>query len=105
VPSYKPEQLMETLLPYTDEPPDAGFTATVMQTIKREQRTRKAILLISGVIGALFGLAGAVALSDSISRFFTLSLSPTSSLPVSLAILAVLLFLGWLLNDEMQLPD
>jgi hypothetical protein len=103
VPSHNPEQPIETLLTYTDEPPDAGFTATVMQTIKREQRTRKAILLISGVIGTLFGLAGAVALSDSISRFFTLSLSPTSSLPVSLAILAVLLFLGWLLNDEMHL--
>jgi hypothetical protein len=96
---------MESLLQYSQEPPDRGFTAGVMQTIKREQRIRKAILLISGAIGTMFGLAGAVALSDGINRFFTLSLSPTGSLPVSLTILAVLLFLVWLLNDEMQLPD
>jgi len=99
----KPEQLIESLLQYTDKPPSGEFTATVVRTIRREQRTRKAILLISGLIGALFGLAGAVALSDSISRLFTLSLSPTSSLPVGLAILGVLLFLGWLLNDELNL--
>jgi hypothetical protein len=103
VSSHKPEQLFETLLQYADEPPSGDFTAKVVRTIRREQRTRKAILLISGLIGALFGLAGAVALSDSISRFFTLSLSPTSSFPVGLAILGVLLFLGWLLNDEMNL--
>ena len=103
MPSLEPEQQIETLLQYTDGPSATEFPATVMQTIKREQRTRKAILLISGAIGALFGLAGAVALSDSISSFFTLSLSPTSSLPVSLSILAVLLFLGWLLNDEINL--
>jgi hypothetical protein len=103
VSSYKPEQLIESLLQYTDEPPSGDFTATVVRTIRREQRTRKAILLISGLIGILFGLAGVVALSDSISRFFTLSLSPTSSLPVSLAILSVLLFLGWLFNDELNL--
>jgi hypothetical protein len=48
-------------------------------------------------------LAGALALADSISRIF--SLSPTGAFPVSLAILAVLLFLGWLLNDELTLPD
>ena len=75
------------------EVPQSGdFTATVVRTIRREQRTRKAILLISGLIGALFGLAGTVALSDSISRFFTLSLSPTSSLPVNMAILAYCFF-------------
>jgi len=101
VPSHLPEQLLQ----YTDEQSAEEFVAGVMQRVKREQRIRKAILLVSGIVGALFGLAGAVALSDSITQLFTLSMSATSALPVSLAIIGVLLFLGWLLNDEMTLPD
>ena len=100
-----PSQLPEQLLQYTDEQLAEEFVAGVMQRVKREQRIRKAILLVSGIVGALFGLAGAVALSDSITQLFTLSMSATSALPVSLAIIGVLLFLGWLLNDEMTLPD
>jgi len=101
VPRHLPEQLLQ----YTDEQSAEEFVAGVMQRVKREQRIRKAILLVSGIVGALFGLAGAVALSDSITQLFTLSMSATSALPVSLAIIGVLLFLGWLLNDEMTLPD
>jgi len=67
VPSHLPEQLLQ----YTDEQSAEEFVAGVMQRVKREQRIRKAILLVSGIVGALFGLAGAVALSDSITQLFS----------------------------------
>ena len=96
-----PEQLLE----YTGEPPAGEFVAGVMRRIKREQRTRRLILLVSGLIGALFGVAGAAILSDSISRFFTVSMSATGTWPVSLTVIGVVAFLAWLLNDEMNLVE
>jgi len=96
-----PELIPELLLKYSESPPDKAFVADVMQAIRRERRPRKMILFISGIVGALFGVAGAVMLSDTMTQFFTLSVAAISSPPVSLAILGVVLFLGWLLNDEM----
>ena len=96
-----PDLFQNQLLRYSETPSDHAFVSDVMQTIRRERRTRKIILFISGIVGALFGLAGAVTLSDSMTKFFTMPVSANSSLPVSLAILGVVLFLGWLLNDEM----
>ena len=103
MPDKSPVQSPEQLLEYTAAPPAEEFVAQVMRRIAREQRTRKLILLVSGLIGALFGVAGVVLLSDSISRFFTVSMSATGPLPVSLAIIAVVAFLAWLLNDEATL--
>ena len=101
LPVQSPEQLLE----YSGAPPAGEFVAQVMQRIAREQQIRKLILVVSGLIGALFGITGAVMLSDSISRFFTVSMSATGPLPVSLAIVAVVAFLAWLLNDEATIGE
>ena len=95
--------MLDQLLEYTDEPQADEFVSKVMLNVKRQQRTRKLILWVSGLIGALFGVTGAAMLSESISRFFTDAISATSALPVSLAIIGVLGFLAWLLNDDMSL--
>lgn len=97
-----PELTPELLLKYSESPPDKAFVADVMQSVRRKHRTRKMILFISGIVGALFGLSGAVMLSDKMTQFFTFSAAAISSPPVSLAVLGVVLFLGWLLNDEMS---
>lgn len=96
MPDLFPNQLLE----YSDPPSGEAFVTGVMRTIRRERRIRKTILFISGSIGALFGIAGATTLSDSMVQFFTTIFPASSSLSVSVAILATVLFLGWLLNDE-----
>ena len=96
--------MLDQLLEYRDLPPSNGFVEAVMLRIKRQQRTRKLILLVSGLIGSLFGVTGAFLLSESISNLFTNALSTTSAMPVSLAIIGILGFLAWLLTDEINLP-
>ena len=95
--------MLDQLLEYKDEPQADEFVSKVMLGVKRQKQTRKLILWVSGLIGALFGIIGAAMLSESITRFFTTSMSPTSAMPVSLAIIGVLAFLAWLLNDDMSL--
>jgi hypothetical protein len=95
--------VLDQLLEYKDEPQADEFVSKVMLGVKRQQRTRKLILWVSGLTGALFGVTGAAMLSDSITRLFTVAMSANSALPVSLAIIGVLAFLAWLLNDDMSL--
>jgi len=76
-----------------------------MRDIKREQRNRRIILWVFGLIGALFGLAGAVMLSDSITRLFTFSLEMPAmeTMQVVLFIVAAAAFYTWFMNDDMSL--
>ncbi len=96
---------LEQLLAYHDEPESSDFVAGVMRDVRKEQRTRKAILWAFGLVGALFGLAGAAMLSDPITRLFTFSFSlpPTETTQFALVIVATAAFYTWFMNDELSI--
>ena len=55
------------------------------------------------VIGALFGIVGAVMLSESINRVFTDALSGTEVMQLVLFIAAAMSFYAWMMNDDLAL--
>ena len=95
----------DPLLEFATTIPDDDFVARVMRRVKREQSTRKLILLVSGLIGALFGIGGTVLLSESINSFITFWMSTQGPLPTSFTIIAVVAFIGWLFSDETSLAE
>jgi len=95
-----PNQLPESLFEYPEPPQTEAFVDGVMQRVKRAQQTRKFILIGAGLAGALFGVTGAILLSANIGQLITASMSTTGPMPVSLAIIATVGFLAWLLADE-----
>ena len=101
------EQELETLLEYSESPQGEAFIMDVMRSVKRERRTRKLILWAFGLVGALFGLAGAVMLSDSITRLFTFTVSipATETMQVVLFIVAAAAFYIWFMNDDLPLDN
>ena len=101
------DQELEQLLAYHEEPQSHAFVAEVMQGVKREQRSRKVILWAFGLVGALFGLVGAMMLSDSITRLFTFSLSlpVMETMQAVLVIVAVAAFYTWFMNDDLSLGN
>jgi len=105
VPDSSIDQQLEQLLEYQEEPQATAFVADVMAGIKREQRTRRLILWAFGLVGALFGLAGAVMLSDSITRLFTFSVTmpATETMQVVLFIVGAAAFYTWFMNDDLSL--
>ena len=96
---------LEALLEYTEPPQPEAFTMNVMRSVKREQRTRRVILWAFGLVGALFGLAGAVMLSGSIARLFTFTINmpATETMQVVLFIVAAVAFYTWFMNDDLPL--
>ena len=98
---------LETLLEYTESPQPEAFTMDVMRSVKREQLTRKLILWAFGLVGALFGLAGAVILSDSITHLFTFTVAmpATETMQVVLFIVATAAFYIWFMNDDLPLDN
>jgi hypothetical protein len=107
VPESSNDRSLEQLLEYGDTLEADGFVAGVMTAVKRERRTRKVILFIFGLAGALFGLAGAVMLADPISRLFSFSIQ----LPVMetmqwvLAIVGLVTFYIWFMNEDLGVPN
>lgn len=99
------DQTLEELLAYPD--PDATnndlFVVDVMRQVRKERRTRNFILLLFGGIGALFGLAGAMMLSDGISRFFTEILPITTLAQIPLLAAGAIAFYIWFMNDDFSL--
>ena len=98
---------LEALLGYSDSPQPEAFTMDVMRGVKREQLTRKLILWAFGLVGALFGLAGAVMLSGSITRLltFTVTMPATETMQVVLFIVAAAAFYIWFMNDDLPLDN
>ena len=98
---------LEALLEYSDSPQPEAFTMDVMRGVKREQLTRKLILWAFGLVGALFGLAGAVMLSGSITRLltFTVTMPATETMQVVLFIVAAAAFYIWFMNDDLPLDN
>ena len=93
--------MLDELLTYHQTPKPDDFVAGVMRSIKRQQRMRKLILTATGLVGAVFGAAGMLQLSEALERIF----SEASLLPVSTAVVLSVAFLTWLLHDEAVLVD
>ncbi len=98
---------LEALLEYSESPQPEAFTMDVMRSVKRERYSRKLILWAFGLVGALFGLAGAVMLSDSITRLFTFTLNmpATETMQVVLFVVAAAAFYIWFMNDDLPLDN
>jgi len=103
VPEHGQELELERLLEYSDAPESGEFVVSVMNSVKREQRSRTLILWVFGLLGALFGLAGAVMLSDSIARLFsfTVYMPATETTQMVLFIVAAVAFYSWVMNDDL----
>ena len=101
------DRKLETLLEYSESPQPEAFTMDVMRSVRRERRTRKLILWAFGLVGALFGLAGAVMLSGSITRLFTFTVTmpATETMQVVLFIVAAAAFYIWFMNDDLPLDS
>lgn len=95
--------MLDELLKYQQTPSDDTFVVDVMKQIKRQQKTRQLILLGSGVIGGLFGIAGAAMLSGPIARLVTQLPVADTALPLGLAAVSAVTFLVWLLQDETRM--
>lgn len=98
---------LEQLLTYQESPPaDSNlFTVGVMQQVRKEQRTRRLILILFGTIGALFGLIGASMLAGAISWVFTEALSPMLAMQLVLFFVAASSFYIWIMNDDLALEN
>ena len=98
---------LEALLEYSESLQPEAFTMDVMRSVKRERRTRSLILWAFGLVGALFGLAGAVMLSGSITRLFTFTVTmpATETMQVVLFIVAAAAFYIWFMNDDLPLDS
>ncbi len=96
---------LEQLLGYSEATQPEGFVIEVMRGVRREQRTRKVVLWAFGLVGALFGLAGAVMLSGPISHLFAfnLSLPAMETMQAALFIVGAVAFYLWFMNDDFSL--
>ncbi len=95
--------MLDELLEYHQTPAADTFVADVMKGIKRQQRLRQLILTGSSVIGGLFGVAGAMLLSDPVGQLITQFSVGDSVMSVGLALMSAVAFLGWLLHDETRM--
>ena len=98
------EQSLEELLRYPEQGvSDDLFVVDVMRQIQKERRTRTLILLLFGGIGALFGLFGAILLSDDISRLFTETLTVTTLMQLPLFATGAAALYIWFMNDDLSI--
>lgn len=102
MPDPNPDRALDRLLGFHETLPSDEFVLEVMRRVQREQRSRKLILLIFGLVGAAFGAAGALLLSDPIARFFT-SLPLTGTMQAVLIAVAAVAFYGWFMNEDISL--
>jgi hypothetical protein len=96
---------LEQLLAYKEAPQAEAFVINVMQGVGREQRTRKIILWVFGLIGAMFGLAGAVMLSGPVGKLLgsELTFPVMESMQAALFIVGACAFYLWFMNDDFSL--
>ncbi len=91
--------MLDQLLEYHETPETGDFVANVMKGVQRQQRIRRLVLWGLGAVGAAFGVAGVMLLSEPVNRLF----SGMEVLPVSLGVLGAVAVLGWLLHEEVGL--
>jgi len=107
VPDSSFDRELEALLEYSESPQPGAFVMDVMRGVRRERRTRRLILWAFGLVGALFGLAGAVMLSGSIERLFTFTLNMPAmeTMQATLFIVGAAAFYLWFMNDDFSLGN
>lgn len=106
MPEQSFDSSLEQMLAYDSPPEDARqFVSGVMHEVRREHRARRWILLVFGVIGALFGAAGAVMLSDSISWIFAEALPATRVMQLALFTAGAMAFYTWIMNDDLPIDS
>ena len=98
---------LEQMLEYPPVPQAETFTMGVMRGVRRERRIREIILWSFGLVGALFGLSGALMLTGPVSNLFSLNLA----MPVMETMQATLFIVGagafylWFMNDDFSLAS
>jgi hypothetical protein len=97
-------RLLDQLLEHREAVPDDPFVLNVMHRVQREQRRRKLILFVFGLLGAGFGLLGAALLSEPIARLFT-GLPATGIMQAALVAGAAAAFYVWFMNDDFSLSN
>jgi hypothetical protein len=88
--------MLDELLQYHEPPLADDFTDRVLRAARRRQRLRRLILWGSGAVGAVFGAAGMLLLSDPLAAL----MQGDRALPVSLGVVLAAGALAWLLQDE-----
>ena len=102
------DETLQRILAYpeaSDEPAADGFVVDVMARVRREQRRRRVILGAFGLVGALFGLAGATMLADGIDLVFEELLSSTVLMQGALLSVGAAAFYLWFMNDDLALSN
>jgi len=97
-------RLLDQLLGHREAVPDDPFVLNVMHRVQREQRSRKLILFVFGLLGAGFGLLGAVLLADPIAHLFT-GLPTVGIMQAALVAGATAAFYAWFMNDDFSLSN
>ena len=93
---------LDRLLGYRETLPEDTFVLDVMHRVQRERRSRQVILAAFGLVGAVFGVAGALLLSEPLARFFT-NLPLTGTMQAVLVGVAAVAFYGWAMNEDISL--
>ena len=88
--------MLDEMLKYHETPQDDNFVTGVIKGVQRQQRMRRLILTVTGVVGASFGAAGMLMISDSVNRL----INDANVLPVSVALVGLVVFMAWLFQDE-----
>jgi uncharacterized membrane-anchored protein len=102
MPESTQDRLLDQLLEYGEEPQGDEFVLDVMHRVRREQGRRKVILFVFGLIGALFGLTGAVLLSEPIARALA-NLPAMGTTQVALFVVAAVATYAWFMNEDIDL--
>lgn len=96
---------LEQLLEFNEAPQGEAFVLNVMRSVQRQQRMRQVILWVFGLVGALFGLYGALMLSGPVRQALTAAMSfpVMQTMQVSLLVTAAAAIYLWFMNDDFSL--
>ncbi|MGH8035299.1 MAG: hypothetical protein ACREO9_08750 [Lysobacterales bacterium] len=103
MPSETHDQLLDVLLGFRESIPADTFVLDVMQQVRREQRRRRGILSVFGLVGGVFGVFGAILLSGPIAGLFE-NLPATGIMQAALITVAAGAFYLWFMNEDLSLP-
>ena len=102
MPEQTPHSELDRLLEFQETLPDDAFVLNVMHRLARERRRRRLILFVFGLIGAAFGLVGAVLLSEPLATLFS-GLPPMGTVQITLFTVAAVAFYAWFMNEDVDL--
>lgn len=105
MPESATDTQLENLLAYrdVDMTDEDLFVVDVMRGVRKQRMTRRLILLSFGLVGAMFGLFGAVLLSDAINNLFTDAIPATRAMQAVLLVSGIAAFYVWVMGDDLAL--